>query len=109
MREFLVGTTEVMDPSFISRDRGTIMGAALPGHPVRAQPHEGNCERTSSSLHGCFGATNRIPIHGRGTTLPSPNKVQNALDRNVRRNERFCKPPQYLQELDGATRIPEPR
>ena len=30
------------------------MGAALPGHPTRAQPHEGNCERTSSSLHGCL-------------------------------------------------------
>ena len=39
------------------------MGAALPGHPARAHPHEGNCERTSSSLHGCLGAINRIPIH----------------------------------------------
>ena len=62
---------------------GTIMGAAFPRHPIRAQPHEGNCKRTSSSLHGCFGATNRIPVHGRGTTFPSPGEVHNALDRNV--------------------------
>ena len=81
------------------------MGAALPGYPARTQPHEGNCERTSSSLHGCLGATNRIPVNGRGTTLPSPSKVQNASDRNVRHNERSCRPPQYLQESDGATRI----
>ena len=54
------------------------MRAAFPGHPVRAQPHEGNCKKTSSSLHGCFGTTNRIPVHGRGTTLPSPYEVQNA-------------------------------
>ena len=59
------------------------MGAALPRHPIRAHPYEGNCERTSSSLHGCLGVTNRIPFHGRGTTLPSLNKVQNASDRNV--------------------------
>ena len=85
------------------------MGAAFSRHPTRAHPHEGNCKRTSSSLHGCFGATNRIPVHGRGTTLPSPSEVQNALDRNVRRNERSCRPPQYLQESDGATRIPGPR
>ena len=75
------------------------MGATLPGHPARAQPHEGNSERTSSSLHGCFGATNRVPVHGRGTTLPSPSKVLNASDRNVRRNERSCRPPQM--ELHG--------
>ena len=85
------------------------MGAAFPRHSTRAQPREGNCKRTSSSLHRCFGATNRIPVHGWGTTLPSPRKVQNALDRNVRQNERSCRPPQYLQESDGATRIPEPR
>ena len=85
------------------------MGAAFPRHPARAQPHEGNSERASSSLHGCFGITNRVPVHDRGTTLPSPNKVQNASDRNVRRNERSCRPPQYLQESDGATRIPGTR
>ena len=86
-----------------------IMGAAFSGHLARARPHEGNCERTSSSLHGCFGATNRIPVYGRGTTLPSPSKVQNASDRNVRLNERSCRPPQYLQESDVATQIPGPR
>ena len=85
------------------------MGAAFPRHPTRAQSHEGNCKRTSSGLHGCFGTTNRIPIHGRGTTLPIPWEVQNASDRNVRWNERPCRPPQYLQESDGATRIPGPR
>ena len=62
----------------------------------------------SSSLHGCFGATNRIPVHGWGTTLLSPYAVQNALDRNVQRNERPCRPPQYLQESYGATRILRP-
>ena len=46
------------------------MGAAFPRHPTRAHPHEGNCKRTSSTLHGCFGITNRIPVHGQGTTLP---------------------------------------
>ena len=86
-----------------------IMGVAFPRHPIRAQPHEGNCKRTSSSLHGCFGATNRIPVHSRGTTLPSPSEVQNASDRNVRQNERSCRPPQYLQESYGATQIPGPR
>ena len=65
------------------RDRGTIMGAAFPRHPTRSQSHEGNRKRTSSSLHGCFGVTNKIPVYGRGTTLPSPNEVQNASDRNV--------------------------
>ena len=80
-----------------------VMGAALPGYPTRAQPHEGNCERMSSRLHGCLGATNRIPVHGRGTTLPSPSKVQIFLDRNFQRNERSYRSPQYIQELDGAT------
>ena len=85
------------------------MGAVVPRHPTRAQPHEGNCKRTSSSLHECFGITNRIPVHGQDTTLPSPSEVQNVVDRNVRHNERSCRPPQYLQESDGATRIPGPR
>ena len=77
-------------------------------HLTRAQPHKGTCKRTSSSLHGCFGTTNKIPVHDRGTALPSPCKVQNASDRNVRRNERPCRPPQYLQESDAATQIPGP-
>ena len=85
------------------------MRPAFPGHLTRAQPHEGNCKRTSSSLHGCFSTKSRIPVHGRGTTLPSPCEVQNSSDRNVRRNKRPRRPPQYLQELDGATRIPGPR
>ena len=100
MREFLVGTTKAMD---------TIMGAAFSRHSIRAHPHEGNCKRTSSSLHGCFGTTNRIPVHGRGTTLPSPCKVQNASDQNFRHNERPYRSPQYLQESDEATRILGPR
>ena len=63
-----------------------VMGAVLSGYPTRAQPHEGNCERMSSRLHGCLGATNLIPVHDRGTALPSASKVQISLDRNVRRN-----------------------
>ena len=85
------------------------MGAVFSRHPTRAHPHEGNCKRMSSSLYGCFGTTNRIPVHGRGTILPPPCKVQNASYRNVRRNERPCRPPQYLQESDGAIRILGPR
>ena len=80
------------------------IGAAFLRHPTGAQPHEGNCKRTSSSLYGCFGATIKIPIRSRGTTLLSPSEVQNASDRNVRRNERSCRPPQYLQESYGAPR-----
>ena len=52
------------------------MGVALPGHPTRAQPHEGNYERTRSSLHGCLGATNRIPIHGWVLHFPLPAKFR---------------------------------
>ena len=84
------------------------MGAAFPRHPIRAHPHEGNYKRTSSSIHGCFGIKNRIPVHDRGTTLPLPCEVQNASDRNIRRNEIPCRPPQYLQESNGVTRIPGP-
>ena len=85
------------------------MGATFSRYPTRAHPHEGNCKRMCSSLHGCFGTTNRIPIHSRGTTLPFSCEVQNALDRNIQQNVRPCRPPQYLQESDGATRIPGPR
>ena len=59
------------------------MGTEVQRHPARAQPHEGSCEGPSSSLYGPLGATNRIPIHDRGATLPSPSKVQNAADRSV--------------------------
>ena len=38
------------------------MGAAFLGHPTRAQSSEGNSERTSSSLHGCVGTTNRVLV-----------------------------------------------
>ena len=85
------------------------MRVAFPGHPARAQPCEGNNERTSSSVHGCLSTTNGVPVQGRGTTLPSPSKVQNASNRNVQLNERSCRPPQYLQESNGATRVPGPR
>ena len=76
------------------------MGAALPGHLTRAQPHEGNYERTSSSLHGCLGATNQIPVHGRGTTLLSPSKVQNASDRNVRQKDLIDHLNTYKNEME---------
>ena len=76
-----------MDPSFISRRQGNDHGSTFLRHPTRAQPHEGNYKRISSSLHGCFGTTNIIPVHGRGTTLPPPCEVQNASDRDVRWNE----------------------
>ena len=52
------------------------MGAAFQRHPTRAQPHEGNCKRTSSSLHGRFGAANRIPVHGRELHFPFPAKFR---------------------------------
>ena len=84
------------------------MGAVFLGHPARAQPREGNSERTSSGLHGWIGTTNGVSVHSRGTTLPSPSKVQNHSNQNVQRNERSCRPPQYLQESDGATRVPGP-
>ena len=40
-----------------------------------------------------------------GATLPPPRKVQNATDRNVRRNKRPHRPPQYVQKSDRTTRI----
>ena len=83
------------------------MGATFPGHLARAQPHEGNRERVSSNLHGCIGVTNKILVHGRGTTLPSPSKVQNASDQNVQRNERSCRPP--ASSISYAEIIPKRR
>ena len=56
-----------------------------------------------------IGTTNRVPVHSRGTTLPFPSEVHNASNRNVQRNERSCGPPQYLQESNGAPRVPGPR
>ena len=85
-----------------------VVGAAFSGHPARAQPCEGNGERTSTSLHGRVGTANRVPDHGRDTTLPSPSEVQNASNRNVQRNKRSYRPPQYLQESNRATRVPGP-
>ena len=70
MRRGMVRTTEAMDPSFISRRQGSGHGNSVQRHPARAQPHERNCKRTSSSLHGRFGVANRIPTHGRGAALP---------------------------------------
>ena len=75
MRGFPVGTTEAIDHSLSVGDRGMVVGAAFPGHPARAQSHKGNNERTSSSLHGCVGTENGVPVHNRGTTLPSPNEL----------------------------------
>ena len=89
MRGCLTRMTKMMSQPFISRGgggggggagEGTILGAVVPGHPTRAQPHEGGCKRSSPSLHGCSGTTNGIPVHGRSTTFPSPNKVQNVAD-----------------------------
>ena len=56
------------------------MGATVPKHPTRAQPHEGGYKRSSPSLHGCSGIANGIPVHSRGTTLPSPDEIQDAAD-----------------------------
>ena len=64
------------------------MGAKVQGHPARNRPHEGSSKRQSSSLHGRPGATNRVSIQLRGAALPSSGKVQNAADRDVRRNKR---------------------
>ena len=86
------------EPTLISKGRGTILGAAIPGHPTRARPHEGGYKRSSPSLYGCSGTENRIPVHGRGTTLPYLDKIQNAADRSFRRNRRPRRPPQHLQE-----------
>ena len=85
-----------------------VVGAAFPGHPARAQPCEGNSERTSSSLHGRVGTANRVPVHGRDTTLPSPSEVQNASNLNVQWNKRSYRPPQYPQESNRATQVPGP-
>ena len=81
------------------------MGAKVQGHPARNQPHEGSGKRPSASLHGRPSATNGVSIHRRGAALPPSSKVQNAADRDVRRNKRPHKPPQYVQKSDGIARI----
>ena len=84
------------------------MGAEVLGHPVGAQPHEGSCEKLDSSLHGYLSTANRVPIHGRGTSLPPSSKIQDAASRGVRRNKGPNRPPQHLQEQEGVTWIPRP-
>ena len=84
------------------------MGAALLGHQAGAQPHEGGCEKPSSNLHGYLSTANRVPVHGRGASLPPPNKIQNAASRSIRWNEGPSRPPQHLQEPDGVTWILRP-
>ena len=90
------------------------MGAKVQGHPVRNQPHEGSDKKPSSGLHGRPGATNRVSIHRQGAALPPSDKVKNATDRDVRRNKRPHRPPQYVQnhmelhrcqELSSSVRI----
>ena len=89
--------------------RGRVGTTKVQGHPTRNQPHEGSIKRPNSSLHGCPGTTNRIPIHSRGATLPSFGKVQNVADRDVRRNKRPHGPPKYIQKSDGTAWISGPR
>ena len=84
------------------------MGAEVPIHPAGAQPHEGSCEKPDSSIHGYLSTANRVLIHGRGASVSSPSKIQNAASRGIRRNEGPSRPPQHLQEPDGVTWIPRP-
>ena len=81
------------------------MGEKVQGHPTRNQPYEGSGKRPSSSFHGLPGATNRVSIHRRGAALPPYGKVQNAVDRDVRRNKRPHRSPQYVQKSDGTARM----
>ena len=81
------------------------MGAEVQGHLVRNKPHEGSGKGSSSSLHGRLGTTNQISIHRRGAAPPPSGKVKNAADRDVQRNKRPHRPPQYVQKSDGAARI----
>ena len=85
-----------------------IVGAEVPGHPVGAQPQEGSCEKPDSNLHGYLSTANRVPIHGRGGSLPPCSKIQNAASLGAQRNEGPNRPPQHLQEPDGVTWIPRP-
>ena len=85
-----------------------IFGVAVPRYPTRAHPHERGGKSLSLDLHGGSSTTNGIPVYGRGVTLPSPNKVQNAVDRSFRWNEGPHRLPQHIQEPSGATWIPRP-
>ena len=80
MRGCLEGTTKVMNQHLSAGEGGTILGAAIPGQPTRAQPHEGGRKRLSPSLHGCSGTANGIPVHDRGIILPSLDEIQDAVD-----------------------------
>ena len=57
-----------------------ILGAAVLGYPIGAQPHERGGKSLSPDLHGRSSATNGIIVYNRGVTLPSPNEVQNVVD-----------------------------
>ena len=80
-KECLTGTMEVKSrpppppPPPSKGKRGTILGAVVPEHPTRAQPHERGGKSSSLGLHGRSSTTNGIPVYGRGVTFPSPNKV----------------------------------
>ena len=52
------------------------MGAAFPRHPTRAQPHEGNCKRTRSSLHGCLVQQTKSPFTAGVLHFPLPAKFR---------------------------------
>ena len=107
-KERLKKTMKVKGRPHIRGERGTILGAEVPGYPMGAQPHERGGKSLSPDLHGHSSATNGITVYSRGVTLPTPNKVQNATDQSFRWNEGPRRPPQCLQEPDGATWIPRP-
>ena len=109
MRRGMAETTKAMNPYFICRRQREVVGAEVQGHPARNQPHEGSGKGPSSSLHGRLGTTNRMFIHRRGVALPPSDKVQNAVGRDVRRNKRPHRPPQYVQKSNGTTWISGPR
>ena len=52
------------------------MGAAFSRHPVRAQLHEGNSERTSSSLHGCWYSKRSPPFTAEVLHFPLPTNFK---------------------------------
>ena len=52
------------------------MGAAFSGHPARAQPHEENCKRTSSSLHECLVQQTESPFTAGALHFPLPAKFK---------------------------------
>ena len=84
IRECLTGTTEAKSQPLVCRGRRNNLGSRVLGHPIRTQPHERGCKSPSPSLHGYSGTTNEILVQGRSIALPSPNEVQNAVDRSFR-------------------------